>query len=131
MVPENKRITLRPWSGPSAFTGKTMDEYADELSGPAQHGEWPEWLTRAAVSICRSYGIKGLCDPAYIANVINNSRLGYDGDDRQQPSFLVHPAAPGGPDEFHCRVCLTPIKPIFGGKFIHTETGAVAAPGAR
>lgn len=78
MLTENPRITQRAWAGPSAFTGKSMDDYERELAGPAQHGEWPEWLTRAAVSICRSYAIKGSSDPAYVANVINNERLGID-----------------------------------------------------
>jgi len=30
----------------------------------------PADLKRAATRICRSYGINGICDPVYIANVI-------------------------------------------------------------
>ena len=30
----------------------------------------PANLRRLAERLCRSYGIRGLCDPAYIANVI-------------------------------------------------------------
>lgn len=69
-------VTQRPWKGPDATTGRTLEAFRESLSYGPQHGDWPEWLTRAAVSICRSYGIKGECDPAYIANVINNERLG-------------------------------------------------------
>lgn len=30
----------------------------------------PIKIKRAAIRICESYGIRGLCDPAYIANII-------------------------------------------------------------
>ena len=32
--------------------------------------ETPENLRRLAARLCRSYGIRGICDPMYIANVI-------------------------------------------------------------
>jgi hypothetical protein len=78
MTLPDSAIDSRPWPGKDATTQRTMDEFRESLEGGPQHGDWPEWLTRAAVSICRAYGIKGICDPAYIANVINNERLGID-----------------------------------------------------
>ena len=30
----------------------------------------PENLKRLSARLCRSYGIKGICDPMYIANII-------------------------------------------------------------
>lgn len=73
-------ITTRPWNGRCWTTGRTMDEFAESFEFGSQyrdeHGDWPEWMTRAAVAICRSYGIKGICDPAYIANVIHGEMLG-------------------------------------------------------
>lgn len=75
-------ITDRPWRGKCATTGLTMDDFRERLSFTSpQHGDMPDWVTRAAVSICRSYGIKGLSDPMFIANVINNARQDY----RQRP----------------------------------------------
>jgi hypothetical protein len=31
----------------------------------------PEWMKQAAEHICKSFGIKGQADPAFIANVID------------------------------------------------------------
>jgi hypothetical protein len=73
-------ITDRPWRGQCATTGKTMEDFREHLTfaAPQAGGELPEWLTRAVVSVCRAYGIKGSADPMYIANVINNQRVGFD-----------------------------------------------------
>jgi hypothetical protein len=66
-------VDQRPWNGPCATTGHTMDEFAEYLGDQDQHGNpWDPRVTRSAVSICRRYGIRGICDPAYIANVITN-----------------------------------------------------------
>ena len=56
----------RPWKGRCATSGLTMDEYAERLAGV----DAPDWACRAAVAICRSYGIRGWADPGYIANTI-------------------------------------------------------------
>lgn len=32
----------------------------------------PDEIKRASIQICHSYGIKGLCDPVYISNIIIN-----------------------------------------------------------
>ncbi len=68
-----ERITSRPWKGPCAVTRLTMEEYDERLKHVAH---LPAWATRAAVDICRAYGIKGECDPAYIANVIHGNAEG-------------------------------------------------------
>lgn len=69
-------VTDRPWRGPDATTGRTVDDFRDSFDVPPQYAaDWPEWVTRAAVSICRSYGIRGVSDPAYIANVIMGEQL--------------------------------------------------------
>jgi hypothetical protein len=39
----------------------------------------PEDLRTAATRICRAYGIKGICDPMYVANVIANETGRGDG----------------------------------------------------
>lgn len=45
----------------------------------------PENLKRVATRICQSYGIRGICDPMYIANVIAvELRLG-DGQSHFNP----------------------------------------------
>ena len=36
---------------------------------------YPEWLKKAVIHICDSYGIYGQADPAYIANVIEKYEL--------------------------------------------------------
>ena len=36
----------------------------------ADQADAPDWAKAAAIAICRSYGIKGICDFAYIANTI-------------------------------------------------------------
>lgn len=56
----------RVWDGPCATTGKTAVWFLEAFSGCTASIE----AKRAAMSICRSYDITGLCDPAYIANVI-------------------------------------------------------------
>jgi hypothetical protein len=74
-------ITDRPWRGKCATTGWTMDDFRERLAYGSQYDEpWPEWVTRAAVAIVRSYGssITGWCDPAYIANVIHGRYLGVE-----------------------------------------------------
>ena len=48
-----------------------VDEFVEMLKDCTA----PEWAQQAAISICRSYGIKGICDPAYIANVIWATKL--------------------------------------------------------
>ena len=63
-------ITDRPWSGRDATTGLTMADFAERIDGL----DVPAWVTRAAVSIVRAYGIKGWADVGYIANVINGRR---------------------------------------------------------
>ncbi len=65
-IPMSAVDNERPWTGACATTGLTMAEFAARLEGT----DVPEWVSQAAVAICRSYGITGLCDPAYIANVI-------------------------------------------------------------
>jgi hypothetical protein len=34
----------------------------------------PAWVKRAAIAVCRAYGIRGISDPAYICNVITRER---------------------------------------------------------
>lgn len=50
-VAPDLHITDRPWSGRCATTGCTLAEFADALQGV----DAPSWVTRAAVSLCRSY----------------------------------------------------------------------------
>jgi len=74
--PTPEDITAQPWHGPCAVTGLTVDEFRTRLAGPAQYADqWPRWVTRAAVAVCRSYNVGGLSDPAYIANVIHGAYL--------------------------------------------------------
>ena len=58
---------------------KSLQEWSNEIN--KQDKDWfdrcfetqtntPPNLRRLAERLCRSYGIRGLCDPAYIANVI-------------------------------------------------------------
>ena len=62
-------IVERPWKGPDAITGITMDDLVSRVNeAKARDG-----AKAAAISICRSFNIRGLCDPAYIANVIESA----------------------------------------------------------
>lgn len=72
-------ITTRPWPGKCATTGLTMAEFAERLTFNPNN-KFDARVSRAAVSICRAYGINGLCDPAYIANVISNALANNDGN---------------------------------------------------
>lgn len=74
-------ITDRPWRDKCATTGLTMDDFKLRLAGDGEHGPFPEWVTRAAVHICRAYGssIVGLSDPKYIANVIHGQHVNSEG----------------------------------------------------
>jgi hypothetical protein len=76
MLKQNALIE-RMWGGPDAITGKTADQFILEASA-AENA--PDFAKAAAISICRAYGICGICDPAYIANIINReiNRLGPD-----------------------------------------------------
>lgn len=70
---EVDRITDRPWQGKCATSGLTVEEFGERLENVS---DLPAWVTRAAVSICRSYGLgRGLADPAYIANVIHGELM--------------------------------------------------------
>jgi hypothetical protein len=62
----SENIVHRPWKGPCATTGLTLQEFIDRLDGV--HA--PDWAKAAAIAICRSFGITGWSDPGYIANVI-------------------------------------------------------------
>jgi hypothetical protein len=46
--------------------------YKEAFTNPVtrQPYDVPEDIKRLATRICESYGIKGVCDPMYIANVI-------------------------------------------------------------
>jgi hypothetical protein len=67
-----KQLFDRPYMGKDAVTGLTMDEFIARVDAPGVDA--PDDAKRAAISICRSYGITGLCDPGYIANVIASAR---------------------------------------------------------
>lgn len=68
---KDSAITDRPWRGQCATTGWTVDDFRDALAHViSEQPTMPESVTRAAVSIARSYGIKGLADVGYMANVI-------------------------------------------------------------
>ena len=62
----NNVLFERPYRGKDAVTGLTMDQFAKRVD--VSHA--PDYAKAAAIKICRSYDIKGECDPAYIANVI-------------------------------------------------------------
>lgn len=66
----------RPWDGPCATTGVTMDEFAERVEDHWMQRETPDWIKRAAIAICRAYGIRGLADPAYICNTITREMAG-------------------------------------------------------
>ncbi len=59
-------IIPEPWTGKDILTGFT----AIELAHYANESDALPFAKAAAIRICRSYAIKGICDPAYIANVI-------------------------------------------------------------
>ena len=63
-------IVERPWRGPDAITGLTMDELVSRAN---EADNARDGAKDAAISICRSFNIRGLCDPAYIANVIEGA----------------------------------------------------------
>ncbi len=46
--------------------------FAEAFTNPVSRKPYslPENLKRVSTRLCRSYGIRGLCDPMYIANVI-------------------------------------------------------------
>ncbi len=60
------QIIERPWKGSCATTGLTAEELLSRVGGAAAR----DGAKAAAIRISRSYNIRGLCDPAYIANVI-------------------------------------------------------------
>ena len=64
-----KPIVERHWKGPDAITGLEMDE----LVARANRADARDGAKAAAIDICRSYNIRGICDPAYIANVIEGA----------------------------------------------------------
>lgn len=43
---------------------------ADEIVNRVDCADAPDWAKAAAIRICRSYGISGLCDFAYVSNTI-------------------------------------------------------------
>lgn len=61
-----QRVTDRPWPGKCATTGKTMEQFFNDLKDSPAY----DHQCRAAVSICRAYGIRGCADPGYIVNVM-------------------------------------------------------------
>lgn len=64
----------RPWQGDCATTGKSMEQYAAEVDDWLMERNTPAWVKRAAIAVCRAYGIRGISDPAYICNVITRER---------------------------------------------------------
>jgi hypothetical protein len=60
----------RPWNGRCATTGLTMDDFAERVDDQWMVRPTSDAVKRAAIAICRAYGIRGLADPAYIANTI-------------------------------------------------------------
>ena len=61
----------RPYKGPDAITGYTMSEFIEFVDSDGVTAS--DFAKAAAIRICRSYGIRGICDPGYIANVIQSS----------------------------------------------------------
>ena len=59
-------IIPEPWAGKDVLTGFT----AAELAHYVNESDALLFAKAAAIRICRSYAIRGICDPAYIANVI-------------------------------------------------------------
>ena len=53
------------------FNKADADFFAEAFTNPITREPYqlPENLKRLATRICRSYGIRGVCDPMYIANV--------------------------------------------------------------
>ena len=53
------------------FNKADADFFAEAFTNqiPREPYQLPENLKRLATRICRSYGIRGVCDPMYIANV--------------------------------------------------------------
>lgn len=47
-----------------------MDNKEDFFEAAFQGMDIPEKLKNASKRICLAYGIRGICDPGYIANVI-------------------------------------------------------------
>lgn len=68
----------RPWRGPCATTLLTMEQFRERLEDCTAR----PMAQAAAVWICRAYGIVGLCDPAYIANVIEAEVVRLGKEDR-------------------------------------------------
>ena len=67
---QSSPVVERPWRGPDAITGLTMDELVSRANEAEKARDGAK---DAAISICRSFNIRGLCDPAYIANVIEGA----------------------------------------------------------
>lgn len=65
---ETEPLVHRPWKGPCATTGLTLQEFIDRLDGVSAGPP----AKRAAIRICRAFGIVGWADPGYIANVIQD-----------------------------------------------------------
>ena len=63
---EPEELFERPYKGHDATAGLTMAEFAERLTDSKASLS----AKRASVRICRAYGICGLSDPGYIANVI-------------------------------------------------------------
>jgi len=42
----------------------------------------PDEIKRASIQICNSYGIRGICDPVYISNIIINCINNIDKKDK-------------------------------------------------
>ena len=64
------RLFERPYGKSDAITGLTAQEFIDRVDSPGVNAL--DFAKEAAIRICRSYGIDGLSDPGYIANVIQH-----------------------------------------------------------
>jgi hypothetical protein len=49
---------------------------ADTLVQRVDRSDAPDWAKVAALSIVRAYGLRGVTDPAYIANTIHHAFAG-------------------------------------------------------
>ena len=61
----------RPYRGNDCITNFTMKEFVEMVDSDGVLAD--DFAKEAAISICRSYGIHGICDAGYIANVIQSS----------------------------------------------------------
>ena len=71
MTDRTAALFERPYNGPDAITGRTMSEFIELVDSPGVTAT--DFAKEAAIRVCRSYNIVGICDPGYIANVIQSS----------------------------------------------------------